>query len=151
MDCRSTGGTKTPKMRFLPNNSRLQQSWQLRLATTVAYGNAHGSAFSYLAATTRASTRARKPRRLTVRGRPGRSLRKFLVRLLLPGYCGSTGPGFSAQILARRAKRRHKLSTLAFDAMLRTPDQLDRLSRRSDGLGQSVVPPAKKHRGVCQQ
>ena len=32
--------------------------------------------------------------------------------------------------------------------MLSTPDQLDRLSRRSDGLGQTVVPLAKRHRGV---
>ena len=35
--------------------------------------------------------------------------------------------------------------------MLSTPDQLDRLSRRSDGLARTVVPLAKKHRGVCQQ
>ena len=52
--------------------------------------------------------------------------------MLFYGYGGSSGAGFGAQILARHAKRRKKLSTLAEDAMLSTPDQLDRLSRRSD-------------------
>ena len=40
--------------------------------------------------------------------------------------------GFGTQLLGGRAKIVPKLSTLAEDAMLSTPDQLDRLSRRSD-------------------
>ena len=51
----------------------------------------------------------------------------------------------------RAHEKADKLSTLAEDAILSTPDQLDRLSRRSDGLARTVVPLAKKHRGVCQQ
>ena len=90
--------------------------------------------------------------RLTVRGRPGRSLRKFSVPLLLYGYGGSTGAGFGAQILARRAKRLGKLSTLAEDAMLSTPDQLDRLSRRSDAARTDCGAARKKaSRGPGQQ
>ena len=71
--------------------------------------------------------------------------------MLFYGYGGSTGAGFGAQILCGLELLGEKLSTLAEDAMLSTPDQLDRLSRRSDGLARTVVPLAKKHRGVCQQ
>ena len=70
--------------------------------------------------------------RLTVRGRHGRALRDLVVLLLLPYQDGSIGAGFGAQLLSGRTKRRHKLSTLAQDAMLSAPDELDRLSRRFD-------------------
>ena len=53
------------------------------------------------------------------------------LRKKIPGNAhrqgGSTGAGFGTQLLGGRAKRLGKLSTLAEDAMLSTPDQLDRL------------------------
>ena len=65
---------------------------------------------------------------------------------------GSTGAGFGTQLLSRRAKRLGKLSTLAQGAMLSTPDQLDRLSRRSDAARTDCGAARKKaSRGPGQQ
>ena len=70
----------------------------------------------------------------THRSRPSWSflIIKTTQKALLRGYGGSTGAGFGTQLLSGRAKRRNKLSTLAQDAMLSAPDELDRLSRRFD-------------------
>ena len=90
--------------------------------------------------------------RLTVRGRRGhfRGIPRSLAHASHQG--GSTGAGFGAQILARRAKRLHKVSTLAEDAKLSTPDQLDRLSRRSDAARTDCGHARKKtSRGPGQQ
>ena len=91
-------------------------------------------------------------RRLTVRGRCGRfrGIRRSLAHASHQG--GSTGAGFGTQLLSRRTKRRNNLSTLAEDAMLSTPDQLDRLSRRSDAARHGGGPASKKaSRGPGQQ
>ena len=63
----------------------------------------------------------------------------------MPGHAhrqgGSAGADFGTQLLGGRAKRLGKLSTLAQDAMLSTPDQLDRLSRRSDAARENHCSP----------
>ena len=79
-------------------------------------------------------------RRLTVRGRRGRFLGIRRPRAHVTHQGGSTGAGFDTQLLGGRAKIVPKLSTLAEDAMLSTPGQLDRLSRRFDTMRNNCGP-----------
>ena len=83
-------------------------------------------------------------RRLTVRGRRGRFLGIRRPKALLYGYGRSAGAGVGTQLLGGRTKRRPKLSTLAQGAMLSTPDQLDRLSRRADAARHGGGPARQK-------
>ena len=80
---------------------------------------------------------------LTVRGRCGRfrGIRRSLAHVSRQG--GSTGAGFGAQLLCGLELLGENLSTLAEDAMLSTPDQLDRLSRRSDAARNNCGPSAQ--------
>ena len=83
-------------------------------------------------------------RRLTVRGRRGRFLgiRRPRAHVTLQG--GSTGAGFGTQLLGGRTKLRKFPKTLAQGAMLSTPDQLDRLSRRADAARHGGGPARQK-------
>ena len=82
-------------------------------------------------------------RRLTVRGRRGcfRGIRRSLGHA--SHQRGSTGAGFGTQLISGRAKRLHKLSTLAHDAMSSASDRSTDSRDDSTPRGTTVVPSHK--------